>query len=340
MIRFLVLLVVGNLLWCQQLSAQKQISTDVLVGNLKNPSGVAIRPVTQEVYISDTGRGRVIQASKNSVREIITDFPVEDFELDQSLTLGPMALMFRKRNLLIVGTGGEPDGEDAISVYDVEDADQTSKTAAEFEYQLKMPAKDGQPAEGDFMCLAKTKYSLFFSCNGDSDKGWVTKADLIVNDFREPRRFIATNEIAQTPTPGGITVSPDGHIVVAQMGKRDLPNDSVLTFYSEGGELLDKFPTGLSDIVALAYSPRKKQLFALDYNWAEPKKGGLYKLVAVDTKEGCEAKLVTSLERPTSMAFGKNGELYVTVCGFPDEDSEDDDEYLSPGKCLLIKGFE
>ena len=317
----------------------QDVTTKVFASNLRNPCGVAIRPVTGEVYVADTGRGRVIHVERKTVKEIVAEFPMEEFELDSEFILGPMAIMFRSRNTLIVGTGGSPDGEDSISVYDVEEVGKEPIKAEDFEYQVKLDADGDTPAEGDFFSMAKTKFSLFVTCNGDTSKGWIGRSKLQVKSLGELDRFIATADVAKLPGPGGMTISPEGHLVVAQMGTRDTPGDSILTFYSEGGELLDKFPTGLNDIVALAYGPRKKRLFALDFNWAEPKKGGLYKLVAVDSKEGCTAELVTQLDRPTSMAFDRSGNLYVTVCGFPDE-TQEDEEFYGAGKCLLIRGVD
>ena len=124
------------------------------------------------------------------------------------------------------------------------------------------------------------------------------------------------------------------------MGSRDTPGDSVLAFYSPVGELLDKFPTGLNDIVALAYGPRKKRLYALDFNWANPREGGLYRLVGVDNEEGCEAKLIAKLHRPTAMAFDRRGNLYVTTIGFDAPQSRDlapsENVYENNGKLLLF----
>ncbi len=324
---------------CSQGIAQ-EVTTKVFASNLKNPWGVAIRPVIGEIFVSDTGRGRIIHVTRDSINEIVSEFPMEEFELDRGLILGPMALGFRGRNRLIVGTGGGQDGEDSISVYDIENVENGTLKAKDFEYQKILDADGDQPAEGNFFNMVRSKYSLFVSCNGDKKKGWIASSQLLVNDMGDLKRLIPTNEKAGVPSPGGICISPEKHLVIAQMGTRDTPGDSILTFYSEGGELLDKFPTGLSDIVAMAYGPRKKRLYALDFNWAEPKKGGLYKLVAVDSQEGCTAELVTYLDRPTAMAFDKNGNLYVTVCGFDDEESDVDEEYSAPGKCLLIRGVD
>ena len=333
----------GNLL-----VAQDKITPKIVTSNLKNPCGVAIRPVTGEIMVSDTGRGRVIQVDRESTREVIVELPIEEFKLDRGIVIGPTSLMFRGRHILLVGSSGQEDGADSISVFDLQKFGRTALKPEAAEKTLTLEASDEGPAEGDFLAMAMTRTGLFVNNFGTSKPGWVFTADLVLNDVVNFRRFIPTNKIAEkktemTSTPGGIAVSHEGHLAVAQMGSRDQPEDSKLTFYSPAGELLDVFPTGLNDIVALAYGPKSKRLFALDFNWQNPRRGGLYKLVAVDSKLGCEAELVTRLERPTSMAFDPSGNLYITVCGLFESSGNSslvNEELSAPGKLLMIPGMD
>ena len=41
--------------------------------------------------------------------------------LDQNLQFGPLGIIFRGQNIRIVGTGGSDDGEDSVSVFDLEE---------------------------------------------------------------------------------------------------------------------------------------------------------------------------------------------------------------------------
>ena len=71
----------------------------------------------------------------------------------------------------------------------------------------------------------------------------------------------------------------------------------------------------MHDITGLAYSPKTGKLYATDFAWAEEVKttGGLFELVI----EGDEVKpkKLLSLDRPTALAFDKEGALYITVFG-------------------------
>ena len=137
-------------------------------------------------------------------------------------------------------------------------------------------------------------------------------------------RFIATKVATNVDAPVGITVGPKGELVVGQMGEINVPNDSLLSFYNANtGKLLLNQKTGLHDITALAYGPKSSQLYALDFAWMKTEEGGLFQLVskATDGAPSLTTKKIASLDKPTAMAFGKDGELYITVIGPKKEDN-------------------
>ena len=326
-------------------SANAQLrKPDVLLNDLKNPCGVAVRPTTGQIYISDTGRGKIISLELRRTDDFVVGFPLSEFELDKSIVLGPLGLIFRGKDTLIVGTGGSADGEDTISVFDVRQKKKDPLKAEDAFQTIKLRNDLTYLPEGDFFSLAITRAALYSTCGGDVEQGWLARGELRVGEVKNFRRFIPTRPLSRIANAGGLCISPQGHITIAQMGSRDKPGDSVLTFYSSVGELLDTFPTGLNDVVALAYGPRRKRLYALDYNWANPREGGLYKLVGVDSEEGCEARLIAKLPRPTAMAFDRRGNLYVTVLGFDSQQGEDlapDDEfYENDGQLLVFRDMD
>ena len=66
-----------------------------------------------------------------------------------------------------------------------------------------------------------------------------------------------------------------------------------------------------------------------------PEEAGLFEV----TLEGDKAttKKILQLDKPTALAFDKDGKLYVTVIGTVDENAKTKDgEPLSPGKLLVI----
>ncbi len=118
----------------------------------------------------------------------------------------------------------------------------------------------------------------------------------------------------------------------------------MLSFYgaSDGKPLLN-LKTDLFDITSLVYSPKTGQLYALDVAWMAPKEGGLFRLDAEGTgkDQTCKAVKRASLDKPTAMAFGPDGTLYITIFGTPGEVKEDDkkkdaEKKRKPGKLLKV----
>jgi len=130
---------------------------------------------------------------------------------------------------------------------------------------------------------ARGSQGVFVTCNGDDQQGWVALATLTQgNQITKFERSIATKIATNVKAPVAATISPQGY---------------------------------LNDITGLAYGPRHKRLFALDFNWANPKLGGLYKLVDMKNDTKCEAVLMSRLEKPTALAFTTDGDCYITLAG-------------------------
>ncbi|MEL7497029.1 MAG: hypothetical protein AAFN77_05425 [Planctomycetota bacterium] len=310
-----------------------QDATPVLVvDGLNNPTSVAIHPATGDVFVAESGSQRVVRIVDRKPQPVIVDFGKDAFGKDPIYTIGPLSLLFLNDDVLVVGGGGHPDGEDLIYGFNLPKADASPVNADDAKLgKLTLASKDEVPAEGDFFAMAKGSKGIYVTCNGDDKKGWIARA-IFNQEYRLTglTRNIATVDVTQTTAPMAITISPQGHVVVGQMGKTEKAKDSLLCFYSEEGAHLDTFKLGMFDITGLAYGPKHGRLFATDFSWTDPKQGGLYKIIATKTDQGCKAKLMQRLERPTSLAFAKNGDLYVTLAGDPSAEKPD-------GKLIVFK---
>lgn len=319
------------------------LKVEVMLEGLYNPSGIAIRPGASgedaEIFISDSGHLKVIKvtaAEPDKPSDVITDFPKDVYGKGPMYDIGPLGLAFLNPSTLVVGGGGHVDGEEILRVYKLPE-DGSAIKADQMDHHVGPLAKGeiSSSGEGNFYALAKGDEAIYISSNGDDTKGWVLKAPVKANEVTDLTGFIPTKEKTQVDAPVGITMSPKGYIVVGQMGEINLPNDSLLTFYSpEDGEMKLNLETGLFDITALAYSPTER-LFALDFAWMDAAEGGLYRLEAETNEDGTQgvlARKLASLDKPTAMAFAPDGTLYVTVFGTPEEGSEDP----ASGKLLRI----
>jgi glucose/arabinose dehydrogenase len=72
----------------------------------------------------------------------------------------------------------------------------------------------------------------------------------------------------------------------------------------------------LFDISGLAFSPNG-QLYATDLASTQNSEGGLFQLIAqlTDGRQTLTARKATPLDKPSAMAFAKDGTLYVTLLG-------------------------
>lgn len=314
-----------------------ETKADAVLGALSNPTGLAVQPETGHVFVSDSAAGKIVRVVDGKAEDVITGFPMDLYGKGPKYDIGPLGLAFVDKDTLVVGDGSFKDGEEFVRVFTVPEA---GKPAINFDKDAKaklgpLPEKDGLKPEGNFYAIAVGKTAIYISSNGDDTKGWVLKSEISGTKFGELTRFIATKEAVEVDAPVGITMSAEGDLVVGQMGEVNKPKDSLLTFYSaKTGKKLLNLETGLYDITGLAYSPKTKQLYAIDFAWMSPQEGGLYRLDKsnADGKQGVKATKILALDKPTALAFGKDGELYITVVG----PKKEDDNAPKEGSLLKI----
>jgi len=320
--------------------AADEIKNTTVLDNLNNPCAVAIQPETGHLFVSEAGAGRIIRVVDGKLEAVITDFPKDVYGKGPKYDIGPLGLVFLDKSTLVVGGGGLPDGEEMLRVYTIPDAGAEPIKADAMKASFKLEATDDIKGEGNFYGLVATKDAIFVTCNGDDTKGWVSKAVIADGTVTGFERYIATKEKTELDAPVAATTSPHGDLVIGQMGEITVPGDGMLTFYDpSNGEMLLNLPTTLSDITALGYAPKpkgkKRQLYALDYSWAEPEKAGLFQLLkkAVDGKQTIGTREIIKLDKPTAMVFAESGELYITEIGTAEEGAEG-----SPGRLIKLEG--
>lgn len=292
-----------------------------ILKNLSNPSGVAIRPKSNHVYVAHSnGVTRFIGGKNRSVTTVIGGYENDIYGKGPKYNIGPLGLAFLDKDHLVVGDGSRKDGEELVRVYHVTDSEQKESDAV----MTLGPITAGEQSvrgEGNFYGIAVHDAGIYVTCNGDDTKGWVSRAALKNGKPSELTPFIATKEAVEVDAPVGITIGPDGDLVISQMGEMNVPGDSLLTIYdATTGKLKKSYATGLSDIAGVAYSPKTGNLYAVDFSWSATEKGGLFRLT-IDGDE-CKAEKIMSLDKPSSLAFSKNGSLFITVFGTASEESE------------------
>ena len=303
------------------LNAQDAASakSDAVAKGLDNPSGLAIHP-NGDIFIA--ARDGIHRLSGGKLTAEIAGFKTDIYGKGPMYNIGPLGVGILDESHLIVGDGSLPDASELALVYKI-GPKAPGKPAEADSAAMKLgpigPGEASAKGEGNFYGVAVTKDAAYFTSNGDDTKGWILRTKLTNGKPGELEPFIATKPLVNVDAPVGITMSPDGkHIVVGQMGEVNMAGDSLLTMYDLEGKLVSSAKTGLSDIAALAYSPKTGKLYVVDFSWVDTKQGGLFRLDVAGSE--VKATKIASLDKPTAMAFDKEGNLYVTVFGTAEGD--------------------
>ena len=311
----------GYLLLSLSLGASAaDLKSEVVATGLNNPVGVAVQPETGTLFVSDSGAGRIVTVANGGLAPVISGFPRDVYGKGPMFDIGPLGLAFVNKNLLAIGDGGSLDGEEYLRVFELATDDKGALkpiTVYDSKYKLgPIPAgKETGRGEGNFYGVAAGTNGIYITANGDDTKGWVLKAALKDGVPGAFKPFIATKEKVAVDAPVAITIGPKGQIVVGQMGEVVGEPDSLVCFYNAKGDLESKAELeDVFDVVGLAYSKSGK-LYGLDFRWPGKEKGSLFSIEV--TADGASVKKLMDLDKPTGMAFGADGALYITTIGTP-----------------------
>jgi hypothetical protein len=320
------------------------VKTETVAGGLDNPVAVAMRS-GGDLFISESGAGRVVRIAPGKdakPQPVVTGFPIGPSPDMPELRVGPLGLAFTPAGNLVVGSGGQGPEKDAVRVF-VLPADNNPLTIDDAKKVLTVkPGSESKTGEGWFYGVAATPYAIFATSRGDASGGWISRSFLqsgpgkYAESLLDLRPFIESKRLVHCDGPTALAISKRNELVVGQAGKFDKTPDSMISFYNPtNSKLLLNLPTGLLDIVGVAYSPQSGQLYAVDLAWADDKQGGLFRLDATQTDGvlGVKAVKITSLDKPTALCFAPDGAVYVTILGTAKSGATE-----KPGQLLKITG--
>ena len=305
------------------LGADEAPQTTVIATGIDNPSGLALQGSTGDLFVAArSGVHRLTVGEKPVLTPEIAGFGTDIYGKGPKYNIGPLGCALLNDDHLVVGDGSNPDEKEVVLVVPVGKKALTKPlTAADAKFVLGpiRAGADSAKGEGNYYGIAVNSTGIYVTCNGDDTKGWVAKSALTDGKPGELKPFIATKVATNVDAPVAITTAENGaQLVVGQMGEINLAGDSLLTIYDPTtGKLLKNYKTGLNDIAGLAYSPSGK-LYAVDFSWIDTSKGGLFELTVDGDK--VTTKKIVALDKPTAIAFGKDGKAYVTVFGTSGDD--------------------
>ncbi len=332
---FLVGCLSGTLAATSARAAEVEVSE--LLAGLNNPCGLAVQPETGLVFVSDSAAGRVVVVDPHkpgASRDVIVGFPQDTYGKGPTYKIGPLGLAFLDAKTLVVGGGELLDGQEMVRFFTLPANGQP--LAFDKMTSSAGPIAAGESSlkgEGNFYGLTVRDNNVYVTCNGDDTKGWIAR--VVIRDGKpgdlEP--FIKTKELVAVDAPVGITTDQSGKLVVSQMGEMNVPRDSLLTMYNADGTPFMKSPCGLFDVAGLSYNPGGAHLYAVDFAWMETTAGGLFELITEPGGQITPNKIV-ALDKPTALAFGPEGTIYITLFGSAAEGST-----APTGKLVRVTGL-
>ena len=329
-------------------SATEDVTVATMLQGLQSPCGLAIRPGASgddyEIYVSDPGAGRVIRVRSGQPgtgEHAITGFASPRTGDNAVQSSGPRGLLFLDRTRLVV-TGGEGDGHAFIRLYEVSD-EQTPLAAERYEQHIEQAASGEQPAVvvKSFHGLARTLANdsvadmLVVVALGKQGSAGTWKVPIRAGTLGELEIFSSAQPRDELIVPGGIAVGRHGYIVVSEPIANDDAHANRLTFLNPiDGSVALELTVELPAVASLAYSPRTGNLHAAAFASSHAERGGIYRIddVGEPGKPACAAVKIAEVARPTALAFGPDGALYVAALG------ESDGSETNTGVLLKLTG--
>jgi len=330
------------------------VRVEQIVSDLKGPCGLVVQPRSNSkeygILIAESAAGRVmgylgtppppqVAAIFGAKLPIIIDgfdTVCSNTSKDQLPSVGPLCLHFLDAHQsvvhrLVVGTGGDKGGD--LWLYEIGGrvlpvaADQPAQ-------QVRLAGADHGAAA---VCsIARTHANdlvadmLIVSCVDQMGAGKLWRIPVRADTLGEAELFAQHGHARRFAR--AVTVSPQGFVVAVEVK----PNQAnLLTFLNPAdGGIVMQLPIELSEVVALAYSPRTGNLYAANFASGTSEQGGIYRLDEVGTTSQAPvaARKIAHVEKPTALGFASDGTLYVTALGLAGGDKQ------SSGRLLRISG--
>jgi DNA-binding beta-propeller fold protein YncE len=304
--------------------AQDPIVEKVLTG-MNNPRGVAVRPDGTpekcEVFVAETGHRRVIKlASDQPARptDVITDFPSETNEAETPSSENPRCILFLDRERLVVGLAGTPT---ELRLYEIDDAvGPISAEQSKQQVSPTLPDDEDSSTFGPPIAMSRTRPNDSVSDVLLVAAGRIWKIPIRAGTLGAMTLFDETEgDEGSFVSPSALAVSEQGYAVASDESARR--RGAVVKFVNPASrQIVMGISAGLTEVTGLAYSSKSGNLYTVGQS-IETGDRGVFRIDEVVNagKTGSRAIKIASIEKPTALAFGPDGALYITASNEADQ---------------------
>jgi hypothetical protein len=303
-----------------------EAKVETILSDLRAPCCVAVRPDSNsapaEIFVADRAAGRVIQVhaeTPNAGDEAIAGFPVAEAADSSGCAVGVRSLCFLDgARLVTAGTG--QDGTPFLRLFDFLDGD-NSLQADDFKQDVEF--SNGADANGRLCVehIARTSPNdrvadmLIIASSNERGALGLLKIPVRANTLADATALKPTAGNADIGAAQGIAIGRSGFIVVSCKSKTE--GTTQLKYVNPlDGRVSLALDVRLGNVVALAYHPKTGNLYACNQAAADAG-GGIYRIddATEPSKPAVSAVKLADAPRPTALAFGRDGALYVTALG-------------------------
>lgn len=299
------------------------VTTKKVLSGLGHPTSIAIRPEsgtdTYEVFVAEGGAGRItkFRSDKPEKRaDVVAGFSTKP-------AAGAQSLYFLDHLRLVVA-GGDEDGVPFVRLYELPDSE-SPLTVDQHKDEAKLPEGGTEPhlETRTFRQLVRTRANdrvgdyLIAAIPGESDSADLAYVPVRSGALGDVRPASLKNASANVQVDA-LAVAENGHVTVAIRLAGDSDGPSQLAFFNPlDRRIVMQMPSGLRNIVALAYSPKSGNLYAANAPGNDGAKPGIYRIDSATggSTPACKAVKIADVRDATALVFAADNTLYVATSG-------------------------
>ncbi len=276
------------------------IISEVVVGDLNDPTDFSVTPDGDVVFIAERGAGQIRRVRGNA-----SDVVVNQIESGDE-SAGSIAVHAINKHRILVGVSGFSSAQHALCLFDVSSDElpldfvgQPVKHSRSYERSLK------RLESFSVLRLFGEQRGLAMVCRFGEAPSTLCDIHFKQGNLERLAEHNFETNFAKLST---LAVDQMGGYLVALTQEKP----TKIVFYRAGRSLIQSFSIELENIVSMSFSPTHNRLFALVNNGRAANGSGgdgIYEILT--NGDACKSRFVIAIERPEKLKFDAQGNGWV-----------------------------